>query len=87
MADGVIMSNDVYAEYRAKFAALGAEIAERKASASQVQAELDGVNEQIEVLRQKQELLVAEKSRLLGGQSYIDLKKHYAALAKLLSGK
>jgi hypothetical protein len=81
------MSNDVYAEYRTKFAALGEQIAERKRAAESVLAELEKVNAQIESLRARQQELVEQKSQALGGQSYIDLKKHYAALAKLLSGK
>lgn len=87
MAAGVTMSKDVYAEYRSKFRQLGEQIALRKEDAAKVQADLDEVNAQIESLRQRQNELVEEKSKLLGGQSYIDLKKHYAALAKLLSGK
>lgn len=79
--------SDVYAEYRVKFEELKAEAASRKDATATVQAELDAVNEQIEVLRARQNELVEAKSRILGGQSYIDLKKHIAALAKLLAGK
>lgn len=86
MADGVTMS-DVYEEYRTKYEDLTAEAADRRARARDIQEELDSVNEKIEVLRLHQERLVAQKSEILGGQSYIDLKKHIAALAKLLSGK
>lgn len=86
MADGVTMS-DVYYDYRVKYEALKAEAAQRRADAAAVQAQLDDVNAQIEELRFQQAALVEQKSVLLGGQSYIDLKKHISALAKLLSGK
>jgi uncharacterized coiled-coil DUF342 family protein len=79
--------SDVYAEYRAKFKQLGEEIQKRKDAAADVQEELDVVNAKIEELRARQSELVEAKSRTLGGQSYLDLKKHYSALAKLLSGK
>lgn len=86
MADGVTMS-DVYAEYRVKFDTLNKEVADRRAAASVVQSELDVVNAEVERLQIRQRQLADKKSNLLGGQSYLDLKKHLAALAKLLSGK
>lgn len=79
--------SDVYDEYRAKLADLRTEVAARKGAAASIQEQLDSVNAQMEYLRRKQVELVAAKSKALGGQSYIDLKKHIAALSKLLAGK
>lgn len=78
---------DVYAEYRTKYAELTAKAASLKEATADVQARLDSVNAKIEDLRVEQAALVERKSSILGGQSYLDLKKHLAALAKLLSGK
>lgn len=86
MAAGVNMT-DVYAEYRAKYEDLKAQVDSRKADVEETQKKLDEVNAAIEKLRLVQQSLVERKSKILGGQSYIDLKKHIAALAKLLSGK
>lgn len=78
---------DVYAEYRQKLASLTAKRDETNALVAALLGQKEELNKQAEEYRLEAERIAREIDRLRGGQAWIDLKKHIAALSKLLSGK